>query len=144
MENIYYFLLNNIIISLGFISTIIILIIFESIEYTHSINSINPNTAINLINHKNAILLDFRDKKDYKKIHIINSINIEIKEKKDYKKIIEKYRKKNIIIIHKNNYNAYKYTKIFKSIRENNIKYIYDGINAWIKSELPIIRADIK
>jgi len=138
MENLYYFFLNNIIISIGFICTIIILIIYEIMEYTYSKYSINPNIAINLINHKNGIILDFRDKKDFDRNYIVNSINIQ--KQNDYEKIIEKYKKKIIIVIHKNNYNAYKIIKKYNNIKENRITYIYDGINAWIKTELPVTR----
>lgn len=131
----YNFLIKNLIISLILISSILILVLFEINEFIKSKNGITTEAAINLINHKNAIIIDVRNETDFKKCHIANSINIpdyKIEKKQD---LLKKYKKKHILIIHQNNNKAQKTVKNLMLNLEN-VSYLKDGIEAWTKKNL--------
>ena len=57
-----------------------------------SVNHVVPNEAIQLINHKNALIVDVRTDKEYQQGHVMNSLHIplgllddRLHELKDYK-----------------------------------------------------------
>lgn len=131
----YNFLIKNLIISLILISSILILVLFEINEFIKSKNGITTETAIDLINHKNAIIIDVRTETDFKKCHIANSINIPDYKIEKKQQILKKYKKKHIIIIHQNNSKAQKTVKILMLDLEN-VSYLKDGIDTWTKKNL--------
>lgn len=131
----YNFLIKNLIISIILILSILILIIFEINEFIKSKNGITTETAIDLINHKNAIIIDVRPEIDFNTCHIANSINIPDHKIEKNKQILKKYKKKHIIIIHKNNTQAQKTVKNLMIDLEN-VSYIKDGMDSWTKKHL--------
>lgn len=138
----YNFLLKNIIIISLIILTLIYIILTEIKEFLYKKNGISPKDAIKLINNNNAIIFDFRNEISYKKNYIINSINIPFDKINNNKNIINKY-KKHIIIIIENKKNKHKI--IINTLREYNCKnilYMINGIDSWIKNDLPTCKKD--
>lgn len=134
---IYNFIIKNILILTLLIIITILIIIIEIKEYIYIKNGITPHEAIKLINNNNAIVLDFRNEKNFKKAHIINSINLTVNEIDKNKHILNKY-KKYIIIIIENKKNEFKIIKpLLERYECKNIMYITHGINSWIKDNLP-------
>jgi len=133
----YNFIIKNLTLSVILLTSITILIIFELNEFIQSKNSINPEKAIDLINHQNAIIIDIRNENEFKQCHVINSVNIPYNKLITYKNILKKYKKKIIIIMHNKNNLAQKAIKQLKNNELNEILYINDGINAWNKNNLP-------
>ncbi len=133
MEHTYIFFHKHTLICTVFILTIFLILITEFIEYIISKNKINIQDAINIINHKNGIVVDFRNEIKFKQYHIINSININNIEK------LSKFKKNHIIVIHETNLKAYKIIEKLKKKEFKNFSYIHNGLNEWKKAEYPII-----
>lgn len=131
------FIFKNIYILLIALIIILLIISIEIKEYKYQKNGITPIEAIRLINNNNAIIIDFRKEEFFDKEHIINSINIPYSKLSEYKNYLTKY-KKNIIIIIEDKKNNYK--NILKTLNEHNCyntAYIINGIDSWIKNNLP-------
>lgn len=139
MEHAYIFFHKHTLICIAFILTIFIILTIEIVELIISKDKINIQNAINILNHKNGIIVDFRNEEKFKQHHIINSININnIEEKKNIEKL-NKLKKNYIIVIHETNLKAYKIIKKLKKQEFKNFSYIYNGLNEWKKEEYPIV-----
>ena len=131
------FLIKNMYI-LFFLLIIIVLIIYIEIKKNSSKNySINVKDAIELINGKNATVIDVRNKKVFNESHIINAKNIPYENNQNIKKNLLIYKKKIIIIVSNNNDTSIKIINILKNINIKNVKYIHNGMEAWNNDELP-------
>lgn len=135
---IYNFIIKNIILNLLLVTIIFVLIIIEINNYLQNKNSLKIEEIIDLINHKNAIIIDFREKKLFDNLHIINSINIP--ENTNFIDKLKKYKNKIIIIVHNNNKSSIRIINAIKKEKLNETFYIKNGINEWIKNELPVKR----
>ena len=133
----YNFILKNLTLSIILLILLIILITIEIISYTEKKYILKPSQVIELINHHNAIIIDVRTTTEYNKQHIINSINIPYKFLESDITVFKKYRNKTVIIIHSKNSLAKNTIKLLNKIGINNTFYIKNGINSWIKENLP-------
>lgn len=137
---IYNFIVKNILLNIIFFLLIILLVLFELKNFLQKKNSLNIEKVIELINHKNAIIIDLRDLTSFKNGHILNSINIPYQKNENYIDKIKKYKNKIIIFVHYNNKLASDNIKILKNKKFDNIFYIKDGIDGWIKNDLPVYK----
>ncbi len=140
MNDLYVFLTKHVVLFSIFVCLLILIIIIEFIDSINSKNIINPNDAINMINYKNALILDFRKEEEFKKNHIINSINVQNIDKIINDKTIKKYKEKTLILIHEDNKKAKNLICKFKKHNITNIYYILDGMISWNKENLPTIK----
>ncbi|WP_158499410.1 rhodanese-like domain-containing protein [Candidatus Tachikawaea gelatinosa] len=102
---------------------------------------IDKNTAIELINRKNAVIFDIRSIKDYQNGHIVNAIHINLLNFEEIKKnILKKYKNHSIIIVSMTGYNINTFAKKLKMLEFKNIFVLKDGINGWKKNKLPLIK----
>jgi rhodanese-related sulfurtransferase len=138
---IYNFIIKNIFIITLILVIISILIVIEIKDYKYKKNGITPQEAIKLINNNNAIIIDLRDETLFKKCYILNSINIPHNKMHEYKSTIIKY-KKNLLILIENKKNNTEIKKILTNYGCNNIMYIINGIDSWVKNELPTYKKD--
>ena len=133
----YNFIIKNVMLHIVLFIIVIALILFELYEFIYSKNAINTEKAIELINRKNAIIIDTRSENNFRICHIVSSINIPHDKIKKHVNVIKQYKKKTIIIIHYKNRLAQKLINDIKSNNFNDIFYIKDGLNAWNKHDLP-------
>lgn len=135
----YNFIIKNIFIIIALIIIIIFLIIIEVKDYKYKKNGLTPQEAIRLLNNNNAIIIDLREELLFNECYILNSINIPFNKINENKNILMRY-KKNLVIIIENKKNNKKAINTIKSYGCNNIMYIIDGIDSWIKNELPVYK----
>ena len=133
----YNFIIKNFILSISILVLIILLLFFELYEFIYSKNAISTDKAIELINRKNAVIIDIRNESDFKVCSIINSINIPYDKFKNNINFVKKYEKKIIILVYNENRSTQKLINDIKSNKINQIFYIKDGLTAWNKNELP-------
>lgn len=139
----YNFIIKNIFIIILTLIIISILIIIEIKDYIYKKNGITPHDTIKLINNNNAIIIDLRDEMLFNKCYILNSINIPHNKMHENKNIIIK-NKKNLIILIENKKNNKTAINLLNSYGCNNVMYIIDGIDSWVKNELPTYKKDQK
>jgi rhodanese-related sulfurtransferase len=136
----YEFFIKNIFTFLIFFVSLLLIILIEINEYNKKKFCITSREAVNLINHNNALIIDFRNYEDFQKIHIINSINIpedKINEKSNF---LKKHKNTIMIIISYNDNNCIKIIKKLKTFQINNLTYIKKGIKLWEENKLPVIK----
>ena len=74
MDHSFEFILNHPVLSVALFIFIYLIITFEIKNFTKKYKSINCNDLVARINESNIVVLDTRDKSDFKKGHISNAI----------------------------------------------------------------------
>jgi len=140
MSQIAEFIGNNLILSLAFMGVFFIYIMMLMSEKMQAFANVNTTQLTQLVNHKDAVLIDTRSTDVYEKGHIVNAINIPLADMLSGKVKIDKYKNKTVI--------AYCITGMTsktacKHLIKSGIVNVFNlsgGINSWISEKLPIIK----
>lgn len=135
----YAFFFKNLYIFFFIFFILAILFFLEFFYFKKLKNSIDVFSLIKLINHENAIVLDFREEFKYKKSHILNSFNMSLNNIDFHIRFLKKYKKKKFIIVFDNNYGSLNIIKILKKSIENELFYLDGGFSSWLKENMPTV-----
>lgn len=127
-------------LSFGLLLVLILLVILEFIKLRRKAKSINPQQAVNLINHQNAVVVDIRSSESFANGHILESISLTMKEMTDGKlNKIEKFRSKPIIVVCARGIEAAKATELLQQ-KGFQSHLLEGGITAWSQAGLPLVK----
>jgi rhodanese-related sulfurtransferase len=101
---------------------------------------LTPVEATDMINHKEAVVVDVRPMTDFSKGHIINAINIPINSLKDQLSLLEKKKDKPVIVSCRSGAQS---NHACKQLRNAGFQEVYNlkgGILAWQSANLPITK----
>lgn len=94
--------------------------------------------ALQLINHKNALVLDVREESEYKSGHILNTKWIPLGKLSDRTGELERYREQNIVVVCRSgNRSASACAMLVKQGFAQAVN-LSGGVMAWQKSNLPL------
>ncbi len=102
--------------------------------------AITPQQTTELINRKDAIVVDVRPIADFSKSHIINAINIPAGSLKNQLTQLEKHKGKPIIVACRSGAQS---SVACKTLTSNGFEEVYNlkgGILAWESANLPVSR----
>ena len=132
MGNTMEFISNHPVLSVALFIFIYLIISFEIKNFTKKYKSINCNDLVQKINEDNIIILDTREKSDFKKGHISNATNHEMSQNK-------KLEHTEVVVYDKDEMaSASSAEKISKS-NVTKVVYLEGGIQSWIESNLPLV-----
>lgn len=117
---------------------VVLLVLNELWGRSRGAKRLVPIEAIRLINHEDAVVLDLRAAKDYKKGHIINARNIPANNVAGHLNELEKFRSRPILC-----YCAFGNAapQACETLSQNGFENCYvlkGGVNAWQAAELPL------
>ena len=132
MDHSFEFILNHPVLSVALFIFIYLIISFEIKNLTKKYKPINCNDLVTKINENKIIVLDTREKSDYKRGHITQALlhDISSTKKIDFDEVVV-YDKDEITSVS----SAEKISKI------NSIKvfYLEGGIQSWTENNLPLV-----
>ncbi len=102
------------------------------------IKEVNCTEAMQLINHKNALVLDVREGKEYDDGHVLNSKLISLGSLRERVGELEKYRDQPIVVICRSGNRS---TMACAMLGKQGFTQVYNlagGIIAWQKANLPL------
>ena len=143
-NNIINFLVQNLVLSIGFIVVILGYIIFEVVcwfgdgSLGHQ-SKVSANQLISLFNHNNALIIDIRPPEYYQSEHIIDSINIGSVDCNNNNQLIKSNLHRPIIIVCETGKAA---LSVAVNLRKNGSKevfYLVGGLAAWRALNLPLV-----
>ena len=102
---------------------------------------ITTDVAIDLINHKNAVVIDLRAKQEFEASHIINSLNFKIDDLATNNKKLTRYQKKQIILVGGKGASCFDAAAKLQKLGFNNVSVLIGGINSWVNASLPLVKA---
>lgn len=96
---------------------------------------LSPNELVQMINTGNVKLIDVRAQTEYQHAHILSAIHCS--NACDLQNLLEKYRKKLIVLVCNNGRDS---LKIYRENRDNDTKlnFLDGGLKAWRNENLPV------
>lgn len=102
--------------------------------------AITPQQATELINRKDAIVVDVRPISDFSKAHIINAINIPLSSIKNQLNQLEKHKDTPVIVSCRSGAQSAGACKILTTSGFAEVYNLKGGIMAWQSASLPVSR----
>lgn len=100
--------------------------------------ALSPQAATLLVNREDAVILDIRDKKEYKTGHLLDSINIPHAALVGRLGELEKYKSRPIIVVCKTGQTASASSKALKDAGFDKVYRLAGGIMEWSNQNLPL------
>ncbi len=102
------------------------------------IKEVNCTEAMQLINHKNALVLDVRESKEYDGGHVLNSKLISLGNLRDRVGELEKYRDQPIIVMCRSGNRSAMACAMLGKQGFSQVYNLAGGVIAWQKANLPL------
>ncbi len=102
--------------------------------------AVTPQQATELINRKDAVVVDVRPIADFSKAHIINAINIPLSSIKSQLKQLEKHKDAPVIVSCRSGAQSAGACKILSASGFGEVYNLKGGIMAWQSASLPVSR----
>jgi len=118
----------------------VLLLLFIKNETTRGGASVSPQELVNLVNHKDALVLDVRDGGEYSEGHIVKSINIPHASLTQRVSELNKYKDKPVIIACKMGQNAGAAGTMLRKAGFSDVSRLSGGITEWRNQNLPVVK----
>jgi rhodanese-related sulfurtransferase len=97
----------------------------------------NTNDALQLINHKNAFVLDVREQAEYEAGHLLNAKLIPLTKLKERIGELEKYKERPLVVVCRSGNRSSTACAILSKRGFNQAYNLAGGMMAWQKANLP-------
>ncbi len=132
------FFSDNIFLFLALI-TVVTALIMSEFQRKMGVKTLSPSEATHYINKEEALVLDIRDKSDFKKGHISNAKNITNANLENRIGELEKFKSKPIIVCCNTGQKAIAASKILHKKGFEAIYRLNGGMQAWRGENMPVI-----
>ena len=99
---------------------------------------VGPAQAVQLINRRDAVVIDVRDAAEYKSGHITNARNIPEKDLDARLKELEKVKSRPIIVSCARGNTSAKVAMRLRKLGFNEVFSLHGGLNAWQQANMPL------
>jgi rhodanese-related sulfurtransferase len=141
MDQLFEFVGNHSFLTTLFV-TLSIMLAYDIYSASISgIQSIDPAVATGLMSHDDAIVIDVRDKEDFKTGHIINSIHIPYADLEKKTASLEKHKQSKTIISCNSGNSSMIACRQLKKHGFENLFNLRGGIIAWKNDNLPLSKS---
>lgn len=103
--------------------------------------SVSPRQLSDLVNRSSGVVLDVRDKGDFRNGHIVDALNIPHTEIKQRLSELESYRDKPVIVVCKLGQSAGGVARTLKQAGFTQVYKLGGGLTEWQSEQLPLIKA---
>ena len=141
MAQLAEFIGNHIFLSLGFVVVLFLFITLSLNEKMQSFNAVNPAQLTQLVNQKNAVLIDVRDEDSFKQGHIVNAMNLPLEKLLTDSKSIEKLKGKPVIAYCARGQSS---ASACKHLTKQGVETVFNlsgGIGSWVTEKLPLVKS---
>ena len=104
------------------------------------VNEVNTAEALQLINHKNAFVLDVREPNEFKGGHVLNSRLIPLGKLKERMGELEKYKDQPIVVVCRSGNRSGTACFLLGKQGFSQVYTLAGGILAWQKAKLPLVK----
>jgi rhodanese-related sulfurtransferase len=114
--------------------------LFFVLESRRGGQSLTPQLATNMVNQKDAVIVDLRDSDEFRTGHIAGSINIPAGQALDRIAELEKYKDKPLILTCDMGAKASHLGRQLRTKGFSDLYRIQGGLNAWRSASLPVVK----
>ena len=141
MDVFIQFVINHWPLWLALVVLVAMIIRAESRNTVRGVELVGPQMAVNLINRKDAIVIDVRERSAFEKGHIINAKHIPFKDIEDHIHKMDDAKSKPIIINGTQDQQATQAAVLLKQKGFEHVHNLKGGVNAWKEASLPLMAA---
>jgi rhodanese-related sulfurtransferase len=134
------FLEGNLMMVLVFVSSGLMLLWSFFGNKIRGIQEVDTTAALQLINHKDALILDVREQKEYDDGHVLNAKLIPLGKLHDRIGELEKFRERPIVVICRSGNRSSHATAQLSKQGFAQAYNLVGGVMAWQKANLPLER----
>ena len=99
---------------------------------------VGPLEAVQLINRRDAVVLDMRDKADYTAGHIPNARSIPFSELSGRLRELEKFKTRPIVVNCQSGTHSAKACGALRKVGFNEVFALRGGLSGWVEASLPV------
>jgi rhodanese-related sulfurtransferase len=131
------FIANHWVLSTLWLVTVVAIIMYHQ---RSAGDSVGPQAAVMLINRKDAVVVDVREKKEFESGHIVDSINIPHSKLKQRLTELKKHKSKPLIVVCKLGQHSGEATRMLKEEGFAEVYRMRGGITEWKTQSLPLVQ----
>lgn len=132
------FIGNHWILSSAWLGLLTLLLVHSSRSGAQSVGS---QHAVMLVNRKDGIIVDVRDKKEYDAGHIVGAVNIPLAKLGDRLNELEAYKERPVVVVCKIGQHAGDACKTLKAAGFGHAVRLRGGMTEWRGENLPVVKA---
>lgn len=102
--------------------------------------SVGPAAAVMLINRRDAVVVDVRDKKEFESGHIVDSINIPMLKLKQRLTELNKHKNKPIVVVCKLGQQSADAVKTLQEAGHAEVFKLAGGVTEWKAQSMPLVQ----
>ena len=137
MEQFIEFIGNHLVLSAMWLATVAAIIFYH--QRTASA-AVGPQQAVMLINRKNAVVVDVRDKKEFDAGHIVDSINIPLAKLKQRVTELKKHKDKPVLVVCKLGQHSGDAAKTLEEAGHSEVIRLSGGVTEWKSQSYPLVQ----
>lgn len=137
MAKFFEFIGNHWILSTLWVGLLVALILYQQAKAG---KTVSPQEATLLVNRSDGVILDIRDKKDFKKGHIVDAIHIPLAKLKERLMELKKLKESPIIVVCQMGHQSGDAVKILQVEGFSQVSKLFGGIAEWSAQNLPLVR----
>ncbi|KTD24526.1 MULTISPECIES: rhodanese-like domain-containing protein [Legionella] len=138
MEHLGQFITNHWGLWLALAIVLVLIFINELFTQRKKAKEISPQTAVNLINHENAVIVDLRDAELFRKGHIIDAVRATPDDFTQQR--MDKYKTKPIILVCSRGLQSAQLATKLQTQGFSKLMVLAGGIAGWQTAELPLVK----
>lgn len=140
MEQLIEFIGNHYILSAIWVALLIMVIYSFIGARLRGYSNINTAMAVQLINQRDAVMVDVREDNEYTGGHIVNSIHIPLGYLNDRIKELEKFKSKPVIVGCRTGQRSGHACATLKKAGFEEVYNLSGGVTAWQSDNLPLTK----
>jgi rhodanese-related sulfurtransferase len=138
MQQYIDFVVNNPFLFVALAATLAMIVWVEIQSFKNRGNAVSAIEATRLQNDKEAVFLDVREDKEYKRGHVPNARHVPLGQLEKRLHELEKYRNRPVILCCETGMRSQKACGMLKKQGFEQVFNLTGGLGAWQKAQLPI------
>ena len=140
MDKLIPFAIENWPFVLLFVCLLVAYFFFEFKDKAYGVTALSSQNAVQIINQKNAVVIDIRDKTAFDNGHVTRAVHCPQSDLVDRALSIQKNLKDPVVIVCDNGMQSKKSAAHLKKMGYEAVYTIKEGLNAWQKDQLPLVK----
>ncbi len=137
MEQFFEFIASHPFLAGAFV---LLLGLFVRNEMQRGGETVTAQQLVSLINREGALVLDVRDKKDFREGHIVDALNIPHTALGDRLRELEKYKAKPVVVACKMGQHSGAAGTVLRKAGFENVARLRGGVTEWRGQNLPVVK----
>lgn len=141
MQEIMPFVSKNPILSIAWVALLVAVIVLTVKSKLSNVKEVVRGEAIRLINKEDAVIVDIRNRDDYRRGHIANAFNLLPNDIKNGSVgELEKHKSQPIIVVCANGLSSREAAENLHKAGFERVQVLKDGLAGWSGENLPLVR----